>query len=132
VAVGGVDSSCQRRRGLVAGLLRARHRCRRPAPRRWNGPTFSVTLLLILLLSFGSILSYAKSSKEEVPVYKYYKSIEIKSGETMSSIADQYLSDEYDSKEQYINEVIQINALKEDIIHNGQYLIIPYYSQEFK
>ena len=94
--------------------------------------TFSFTLLLILLLSFGSILSYAKSSKEDVPVYKYYKSIEIKSGETICSIADQYLSDEYESKEQYMNEVIQINALKEDTIHNGQYLIIPYYSQELK
>ena len=69
---------------------------------------------------------------------KYYTSITVQHGDTLSSIADRYLSDknisqEYKSADSYINEVCAINHLDEDdMIFAGENIIVPYYSYEFK
>ncbi len=65
--------------------------------------------------------------------YKYYTSITVESGDTLSSIADKYITGEYKDTRQYINEVCAINHLDEDgTIYAGENIIIPYYSEEFK
>ena len=47
-------------------------------------------------------------------------------------IAEEYMSEEYASVEDYIKEVKEINHLTEDLIYEGAYLCIPYYSSEIK
>ena len=42
------------------------------------------------------------------------------------------MTEEYDSKDEYINEVMNINHLATDKIFEGNYLCIPYYSTEVK
>lgn len=91
------------------------------------------TVLLITCFSvcFFSFKTKAQSETEEI-AYKYYKSIIVESGDTIWDYAKEYAhEDYYDSYESYIKEVIRINAMTDDSIQSGQYLIIPYYSYEF-
>ncbi len=64
--------------------------------------------------------------------HKYYTSVEIKQGNSLWKIAEEYMSEEYDSIDDYIKEVKQINHLTEDLIYEGAYLCVPYYSSEIK
>ena len=91
----------------------------------------TVVLVVVLAVSYHAFLSEANTVNEDVS-YKYYTSIEVSYGETLWSIADEYACAEYDSLNEYVDEVMQINHLKEDIIFAGQYLVIPYYSSVLK
>ena len=46
------------------------------------------------------------------------------------TIADRYASTEYDSYQEYIDEVIQINQMDCSTLYADQKLIIPYYAEE--
>lgn len=99
-----------------------------------------MVLLLTMILSitigsviFGGIFSSAQTSTEESGVeYKYYKSIKIEKGDSLWSIAKEYRTDAYESVQEYIDELMEINNLTSDEIHQGQYLIVAYYDSEFK
>lgn len=80
----------------------------------------------IAILAFG-INSKAKSMDSEK---KYYKSVTVKAGETLTSIADQYADEHYESKIEYIKEVARINNIDPDKIKSGNNIIVPYYSEE--
>jgi hypothetical protein len=91
----------------------------------------TVCLILALAFTFGSFLSKAKNKAPEVTYYKYYTSIEIQPGDTLWDLADEFL-EYYESKEVYIQEVSQLNSIKDGKIISGQTLIMPYYSTEYK
>ena len=94
---------------------------------------FAMTVLLIVSLSvcFFGFKTKAQSETEQI-AYKYYKSIVVESGDTIWDYANEYAHEDfYDSYDSYIKEVIRINAMSDDSIQSGQYLIIPYYSYEF-
>ena len=59
---------------------------------------------------------------------KYYKSIQIHSGDTLWNIAEEYITEDYESFNAYITEVKKINKLSSDQIQDSQYLMVPYYS----
>ena len=63
----------------------------------------------------------------EVVMCKYYKSIEIEAGETLWSIAQENMTEDYASVYEYIEEVMEMNNLESDQIHAGQYLTVAYY-----
>ncbi len=90
----------------------------------------TVLLILFLTVSYHAILS--KATTGENVSYKYYTSIEIAYGESLWSIADKYAGEEYASAEDYVHEVMKINHLQEEVPIAGQYLVVPYYSTEFK
>ena len=48
----------------------------------------------------------------------------IQSGDTLWDIARDNMTDEYDSIDEYINAIKDINGLESDFIQSGQYLII--------
>ncbi len=97
--------------------------------------TIIMTIVLITGLSVFGFGMNAKAQSTEAAAdiqYKYYKSVMVESGDTIWNYAEVYADkDYYDSYESYINEVVQINALTDDEITSGQYLILPYYSSEF-
>lgn len=57
----------------------------------------------------------------------YYKSIQIEQGDSLWSIAEDYMNPEFDSIHAYIREVKRLNHISSDQIHAGAYLVIPYY-----
>lgn len=82
-----------------------------------------------LSIALGSSLVSAHD-KGEQPEQKFYKSIEIKEGDTLWAIAKEYRGDDYNSIYDYINEVMSINGLTSDQIHAGQYLTVAYYDTQ--
>lgn len=96
-----------------------------------------LTFILTLILSVGFSFMFfcfrtrAQDGNENIQ-YKYYKSIVVESGDTLWELADEYgIEKQYESHQEYIDEVIHINGLMDDHITAGQSIIIPYYSSEF-
>lgn len=89
---------------------------------------FVVVLIMIMVLSSVVIVDAALGRNASSARYKYYTSIEIKQGDSLLSIADQYMTAGYKNKEAYVNEVMSINGLDDTTIHAGEYLTVPYYS----
>lgn len=89
---------------------------------------FLIASFSIFLFSFKT---KAQVSSEEI-LYKYYKSVVVNSGDTIWDYAQLYANEDfYDSYHNYINEVVSINGLDSDKIQAGQWIILPYYSNEF-
>ena len=92
------------------------------------------TIVLIFTLSIGGFAIGSKAQdQEEVILYKYYTNIEVAYGESLGDIANKYFCEEkYNSCEDYILEVMQLNGLYNEKVSPGTYLMVPYYSSEFK
>ena len=59
---------------------------------------------------------------------KFYTCITVQSGDSLWDIAEEYKTDEYTSTQEYIDEVVSINNLKdESSIVSGTDLLVPYY-----
>ena len=94
---------------------------------------FTICLAGALAITFGSFLSKAETKESDVTYYKYYTNIEIQPGDTLWTLAENYMDENFESKEAYMAEVREINSLNDDSkIIAGQYLIMPYYSTEYK
>ena len=86
--------------------------------------------LLIAVVMFSIIFlrtTNAQAAPAEV-TYKYFTSIQVEAGDTLWTIACEYVSDEYSNVNEYIKEVCSINHISKNEIHAGQYLVIPYYA----
>lgn len=110
------------------------NRIRRLRQLRRNIFIISFTVVLILTLSIGGFAIGSKAqNKEDIVLYKYYTNIEVQYGETLWDIADTYFCEyKYKNYEHYMSEVMQINGLYNEDISAGSYLMVPYYSTEFK
>ncbi len=58
---------------------------------------------------------------------KLYKTIEICPGDSLWAIAEEYRDEHYDSLEDYIQDLKEINHLETDCIEEGNYLTVAYY-----
>lgn len=89
--------------------------------------SFIIMLIVVISISISSISS--AHSEDESPKFKYYKQIEIQKNDTLWEIAKSNIDyEKYHQIDDYIEEVRCINHLKEDTLVQGQYLIVPYYS----
>lgn len=92
---------------------------------------FTFCLVVGLSLSYHALLSKANSASDIIQ-YKYYKSVSVASGDTLWTLAAANYENGYENIEDYICEVKEINHLNTDTIQTGQFLVLPYYSEEFK
>lgn len=108
------------------------NRIRRQRERRKNIIMLVMAVCLAISLSFsiGSFLSNAKDCNAQTE-YKYYASIPVEKGDTLWSIAEAHMGVQYNSVDDYIEELCQINSLDGESITAGMYLVVPYYSTEF-
>ena len=95
------------------------------------------TLIFIIVFSVMFMAQTFTSdafSKNSGIEYKYYKNLSVKSGDTLTSIADDFFSrDHYDTFEDYIKEICNINGLTdENSIKAGENLVLPYYDTIYK
>lgn len=102
--------------------------------RRKRAVSIAATLCLIAacVISYRSLTTSANTGSEEMS-FKYYTGITVQRDETLWSIADRYIDyDQYDSRQDYIEEVCSINRLEDaDGLTEGQRIIVPYYSAEY-
>lgn len=106
----------------------------RAAYRRRKNRTFFtmilVTMVFTICLSLSSVVFAGENKKEQT--YKYYTSVQIESGDTLWSIANEYCAGADMEVSDYIKEIKQLNHLTSDNITSGQYLTIVYFSTEYK
>lgn len=95
---------------------------------RINNNIIMLTVAIILVLSITLIgrMSLVRAN-ESVQYEKSFQTIEIESGDTLSAIAQEFAPSEADYQD-YMNEVIEINSLKDGQIHAGCYLMVPVYT----
>ena len=89
-------------------------------------------LILTAAFSFQTMVSHAETDMKDV-AFKYYTKIEVKYGDSLWSIAQEYKDSHYDSTMEYIDELVSINHLSGagNMVKEGQTLIVPYYSGEY-
>ena len=93
----------------------------------------AIILVITLGILLGTSMNALASSEKDIASYnKYYASIRIESGDTLWNIADEYVEGFNISKADYIAEICEINGISENNIHAGDYIVVPYYSQEIK
>lgn len=97
---------------------------------------FLLTICLITLFAIGgsAILTRARTAENQEKVYyKYYTQIEIQEGDSLWSLAGKYMvNGPYDSRKDYMEEVVELNQLSSVTIIKGQHLIVPYYEDTYK
>ncbi|NLP35382.1 MAG: LysM peptidoglycan-binding domain-containing protein [Clostridiales bacterium] len=85
-------------------------------------------LLLIFLVMFSIIfITKTVTAERNMDRMKMVTSVQIKKGDTLWSIASSYITDEYNDIDDYIEEIKISNGLTSDMIHAGNYIIVPYY-----
>ena len=91
-------------------------------------------IIAVVVALFVFLASMLVTHAQSEPVrYKYYTSVTVSYGDTLSDIADRYMTEEYPNSETYIWEVCNINHLEDgDSLMAGTDIIVPYYSDEFK
>ena len=88
----------------------------------------TAAIIVCVVLMTCCMYAYAASARTDAPARnKVFTSIQIGEGETLTEIADRYMTEEYSSRSEYIREVQQINGFRGDVIYAGAYLIVPYY-----
>ena len=92
------------------------------------------TIALTFAVFFGRAMSSEAHSEDDPIRYKYYTSITVHSGDTLESIAGEYMSKEYKNTQAYIHEVCMINHIDEEYgrIVAGENIVVPYYEEVFK
>ena len=89
-------------------------------------------LICSTILAFGAsiMVTNAKTISNDT-YYKYFTSVQVEEGDTLYSLAEEY-GDYFESDKAFINEVKYANHLIEDTIYSGSYLVVPYYSTEYR
>jgi hypothetical protein len=92
-----------------------------------------LVVMTTLVLLGGSIRAFASSQSKAAPLHKYYTSIRVEKGDSLWSIADDYIIDGVQSREDFIDEVCTLNHIsQQDMLHSGDHLVVMYYSDEMK
>lgn len=87
---------------------------------------FFAVVLTAIIAGSSLLKTYQAKASNAYEEVVYYKSIRISEGDTLWTIADQYMGNEFEDKQSYIEEVKRLNHLNGDTIHTGSYLMIPY------
>ena len=81
---------------------------------------FTAILITFLILAVSLSICFTVNADQEKP-------------KSLWDIANEHMTEEYDSPKTYIKEVKSINSLTDvDKIYAGQRIVIPYYSTELK
>ncbi len=94
-------------------------------------------LLLVLSVVFTLslcivIFAFRSNAQDDTPMlHKYYRSVSVSYGDTLSTYEARYNDTSKCSSEAYIAEIRRINHMGEDdVIYSGTKIIVPYYSYD--
>ncbi|NLK28615.1 MAG: LysM peptidoglycan-binding domain-containing protein [Clostridiales bacterium] len=89
---------------------------------------FGVILLFMLILASIIFITKTVTAERTSAREKLVTSVQIKKGDSLWSIANTYITEEYRNINEYIEEIKTSNGLSTDTIHAGNYIIVPYYA----
>ena len=89
---------------------------------------YSICVIIFIGVCFFSKFDDIGKVSASTSNQKYFVCIEINEGDTLLSIADTYISEEYSSLEEYVNEVKELNDLSSNKIYCGATLVVPYFA----
>lgn len=98
---------------------------------RRNRRIAAIVGIIFAAVLFSILFNQLHVMAEKPQTYKYYTEIRVERNDTLCSIAEKYMTEEYSSTNQYIREVQEINNIGA-VIEYGQRLMVPYYSEEVK
>ena len=104
-------------------------RAKRVSLRRFRVLVITFCFISIISLSLTSVV---KANGDKKNTYKYYTSVQIGAGDTLWSIANEYVSGTSLSVNDYIKEIKRLNNLSSDNITSGQKIMVFYVSSEYK
>lgn len=87
-----------------------------------------ISLIVLCIVFVGLFTKKTVASASVTKDEKYVMSMKIEKGDTLWGIANENITGHYESVDEYIEEIMECNSLTSDVIHEGQYLIVPYYS----
>lgn len=88
-----------------------------------------VMIVMVMSCFFGKTFVMA-NEEDDTAVYKrYYTTREVKKGDTLWSIAEQYRAHSGMSVREYVNEVKTINGMISDEIHAGDIISVTYFAE---
>ncbi len=92
-----------------------------------------ITALILFFAILASVLiisNFLRANQVKASSVKtenvYYKTIEVEDGDTLWDLADRYMGEKSFSRQEYIEQVKELNHLNGDMIESGAYLLIPY------
>ncbi|MGN0158013.1 MAG: LysM peptidoglycan-binding domain-containing protein [Brotaphodocola sp.] len=95
----------------------------------------NLTVILLMILAFcsgffGHTLLNARAEEKSIrSMNRYYTSIQLRQGDSLWDIANQYSRGTNYSVKEYVNELKKINGLKSESIHSGEYLTVVYFAE---
>ena len=96
---------------------------------------FIIVMITIVSGTFA-IRSHTESVNAETDTvyYRYTAMYRVCSGDTLTSIAEQYMDDvHYDSVSDYVRELRQMNGMyNDDKLKSGELIAVTYYSTEYR
>lgn len=78
-------------------------------------------------LSGRQNFAYQQNLSDRHNTSKYYTSVTIRPGDTLWSIAEEYMPEDDTDTKKYIEEIMELNHLHSFKIHSGGSLVVPYY-----
>ena len=95
-----------------------------------------IILMITVVSGTFAIRSHAESvnAESDTVYYRYTAMYRVSSGDTLTSIAKQYMDDvHYDSVFDYVKELRQMNGMyNDDKLVTGELIAVTYYSTEYK
>jgi hypothetical protein len=87
-------------------------------------------VIAVILITGICLTGFSRAKNNQNTHEKYFTNITIQSGDTLWTIAQENMTEEYDSIDDYIAEVKDMNHLYSDSITEGHHLVLPHYTRE--
>lgn len=92
-----------------------------------------VAILMILAFCSGffghTLMNAHAEEKITKPLNRYYTSVQLKQGDSLWDIANEYARGSRYSVSEYVDELKRMNGLKGDHIHSGEFLTVVYFAE---
>ncbi len=85
--------------------------------------------VVLILAVWGFCRLGTVAQADEIPSgrEKYFTSIRVEAGDSLWSIAEDYVSSEYSGISEYVDELMFMNGMSDSRIYAGDYITVTYY-----